>query len=377
MSDFTRRFEEVEAERVQVSREALAVTRRLFKQQRRQRQRRLLIKLLCSVLLCLFTLEAAARLIFPATPVGDLDPVYGWALKPNTAYAIYNPDTNQPIRYRTNAHGWKDVAHTYTKPPGVFRLVIVGDSNTWGVVEPGQEYHRQLERLLHEAGYPQVEVIALGVGAWGTDQILTAYQREGVRYDPDLVVYQWDVNDLWENTEPTSTLPHDRIWQAKPFRYQLRDGILIYTPLTSRLERPLFQSRFGVLLGRVLTDNDAWWAGQWAANTFPREYYQWGNERKNWRLWAALVHTMQPDLVFSTEGDVGKRLFYGQWYDTNGVDWSVINLQAQAYLGNIPLIPPTRPYTRYDNDIHANAEGNLAMAQDLMEYLIENGWLPS
>lgn len=375
MSDFVRRFEETEAQHIQASREALVVTRRLFKQQHRQRQRRLLIKLLCSVLLCLLTLEAAARLAFPATPTGDLDTHYGWALKPHTGYVVYNPDTNQPIRYRTNAHGWKDVEHTYTKPPGVFRLVIVGDSNTWGVVEPGQEYHRQLEQLLHAAGYPQVEVIGLGVGGWGTDQILAAYQREGVRYDPDLVIYQMDVNDLWENYEPTATLPLAALWQAKPFRYQLREGILLYQSLTPRLERPRFQSRFGVLLGRVLTDNDAWWANGWAANTFPYDYYIWGKNRQQWQLWSALVHTMQPDLVFSTEGDLGKQTFYSRWYDTSTVDWSVINLQAQAYLGSIPLITPTRAYTRYSNDIHATDEGNLAMAQDLMDYLIAGGWL--
>ena len=60
------------------------------------------------------------------------------------------------------------------KPPGAFRILIFGDSHTFGLPELSKLYPRQLEAILHERGYTDVEVITISGPAWGTDQYVEA-----------------------------------------------------------------------------------------------------------------------------------------------------------------------------------------------------------
>ena len=70
----------------------------------------------------------------------------------------------------------------------MFRILGLGDSFTfgWGVAEE-KIYLRVLERRLREAGN-NVEVINAAVPAWHSLQSLEYLLREGVRFQPDLVV---------------------------------------------------------------------------------------------------------------------------------------------------------------------------------------------
>jgi hypothetical protein len=70
------------------------------------------------------------------------------------------------------------------KPPGVFRVVVVGDSFTWGAeVGDDDTYPQHLERLLAHG-----EVLNLGVRAYGIDQMALKYLKYGRAYRPDLLV---------------------------------------------------------------------------------------------------------------------------------------------------------------------------------------------
>jgi hypothetical protein len=63
-------------------------------------------------------------------------------------------------------------------------------------------------------------VINAGTRGWGTDQSLLFLQDEGVRYQPDLVVYLWCVNDLYDNA--TIHRPYRRY--GKPWMVPAEDG---------------------------------------------------------------------------------------------------------------------------------------------------------
>jgi hypothetical protein len=70
------------------------------------------------------------------------------------------------------------------KPPGVFRVAVVGDSFTWGAeVGDDETYPRRLELLLARG-----EVLNMGVRAYGIDQIALKYLRYGRAYRPDLLI---------------------------------------------------------------------------------------------------------------------------------------------------------------------------------------------
>jgi hypothetical protein len=62
----------------------------------------------------------------------------------------------------------------------------------------------QLEHRLNNAQQARrVEVIALGVGGYSTDQELLWFQSEGKRYQPDLVVLMFYYDDAWFNAQST------------------------------------------------------------------------------------------------------------------------------------------------------------------------------
>jgi hypothetical protein len=79
------------------------------------------------------------------------------------------------------------------KPPGVFRVVVVGDSFTYGAeVADDETYPQRLEGLLAHG-----EVLNLGVRAYGIDQIVLKYLKYGRAYRPDLlVVAMWTLDYL-------------------------------------------------------------------------------------------------------------------------------------------------------------------------------------
>ena len=79
------------------------------------------------------------------------------------------------------------------KPPGAFRVVVIGDSFTYGAeVRDDETFPHRLETLL-----PRGEVINFGVRAYGIDQAALKYLKYGRAYRPDLLVVAiWDLDYL-------------------------------------------------------------------------------------------------------------------------------------------------------------------------------------
>lgn len=60
-----------------------------------------------------------------------------------------------------------------------------------------QTYARQLEHLLNDADSRRThEVLNLGLAGLNLRAILQRLEAIGLRYEPDLIVYGWTVNDI-------------------------------------------------------------------------------------------------------------------------------------------------------------------------------------
>jgi hypothetical protein len=95
-------------------------------------------------------------------------------------------------RVRTNALGFREPRLPGPKPPGVRRIVALGDSFTQGYgVEEDEAYPRLLEGLLDG-----VEVINLGVGASCPLDYAANFEEVGRAYEPDLVLVGLMTNDV-------------------------------------------------------------------------------------------------------------------------------------------------------------------------------------
>jgi lysophospholipase L1-like esterase len=98
-----------------------------------------------------------------------------------------------------NSEGLRDREFSLEKPPDVYRVMMLGDSTTfgWGVKDEDTAA-KFLERKLNAnlpAGYSRAEVMNAGVGNYDTVQEVTYYETIGWKYHPDLVVLVFFIND--------------------------------------------------------------------------------------------------------------------------------------------------------------------------------------
>ena len=117
------------------------------------------------------------------------DPKIGHEHRPNAHARLMGADV------RTNADGLRDVDIPLEKPPGVVRIVMLGDSLTFGWGVPIENtYTKRVETLLRKDGLP-VDVINTGVGNYNTSMEVEYFLERGVKYRPDIVVLNYFIND--------------------------------------------------------------------------------------------------------------------------------------------------------------------------------------
>jgi lysophospholipase L1-like esterase len=158
----------------------------------------LLLGLIFSALL----LEAAVLLLFGEQPKFPRRVVGApWGLRYNEPGADYrHKSADGSFRFRINAQGMRaDRDYAYMKPAGVKRIVSLGDSFTVGYeVQVEECFSSVLERELKEFGY-NVEVLNAGVSGFSNAEEVLYFERELIKYDPDLVLLSFFVNDLTDN----------------------------------------------------------------------------------------------------------------------------------------------------------------------------------
>jgi lysophospholipase L1-like esterase len=119
--------------------------------------------------------------------------------EPGAVYRHKSPDVE--VWFRINGQGMRsDRDFAYQKPPGVLRIVSLGDSYTVGYeVDVAETFSAVLERELRGRGY-EVEVLNAGVSGYSTAEACLVLERELFRYAPDLVLVSFSANDLVDNT---------------------------------------------------------------------------------------------------------------------------------------------------------------------------------
>jgi hypothetical protein len=103
-------------------------------------------------------------------------------------------------RFVTNNRGLRDTRNFgYDKPPGVVRVLSLGDSHTQGYeVRQEATFSAVLERYL-EAHSVRAQVLNAGVSGFSTAEELAYLISEGYKYKPDIVVVGFYANDFEDN----------------------------------------------------------------------------------------------------------------------------------------------------------------------------------
>lgn len=152
--------------------------------------------LCCPLSELLVLLLAGEQPKFPRHVVGA-----PWGLRynePGARYRHKSADVN--VQFRINGQGMRaDRDYAHEKPPGVKRILSLGDSYTVGYeVELEQTFSSVLEARLRAQGL-QVEVLNCGVSGYSNAEECLYVEKELLRYQPDLVLVSFYWNDLADN----------------------------------------------------------------------------------------------------------------------------------------------------------------------------------
>lgn len=159
--------------------------------------------------------EVAVNLFWPQTirteyvangPLAVEDSTLGHLYRPNVHARAEGPEFS--VEYRTNSGGLRDKSsHPTPKPPGTTRILLLGDSFTFGDGNPYDAiWPVVFERGVLAKGY-DVEVVKAGVAGYDTRSEVLYLERIFARYQPDIVVLAFLPNDLFTNSPIREGVP--------------------------------------------------------------------------------------------------------------------------------------------------------------------------
>ena len=164
-----------------------------------------LVVVLVSTFVMLGIAEVAVRLQGLAPELGRIsvdhfqwspNPELGYEPVPRAARATASSDRFKPT-WRINRLGFRDRDHALAPEPGVFRIVVIGDSiaEGLGVDDDSAIFPALLEKRMAEAGH-EIEVVNLAVRGYNTQQEVAMLVERGLAFQPDLVLLQYCANDV-------------------------------------------------------------------------------------------------------------------------------------------------------------------------------------
>lgn len=163
------------------------------------------------------------------------DPLLGWR---NRAGASGPYGGNEfETRVTINDAGQRGPSHPLERTAGTSRIAILGDSQAWG---DGVGDDETFAALLDRAAGGRVEVLDFACPGYGTDQELLLFDREVVRWRPDVVVVA-----VFVGNDPKDNLA-DGTWQYPKPRFEVSPSgelVLRGTPIEPR---PLVQAGIAV-----------------------------------------------------------------------------------------------------------------------------------
>ncbi len=376
---------------------------------------------LISTVIVLFFLailgELALRVVvvfvpsFRSSPFRQYDPVLGESLIPNI-HVIHSRGCFSGTVV-TNRWGMRDRDRNLEKPPGEYRIALLGDSIVEAAqVQPDEVVNIRLEKLLADGGRKNTEVPAFGIAGIGTTQELLLYQTKVRQFHPDLVVLSFVDNDLMNNSSTLQPRIYGiHTWYA-PYYNLGPDGKLVFQPVEGRLFNGLqaFLERHSLLTYYI---EHAWQRvdigdGKW--ENLPLEWGEYGDPPdKEWSdAWTVTGKTLKM-LQQAVEADGSKFIVLKipGFYDISP-DWqerfkkevgnippnmNVFSLEARlkevGQRENIPvdfLGPYMRayreshnlqhPYFSFTCETHYSALGNEVEAEAIYQKLLEHNLLP-
>ena len=131
--------------------------------------------MLAEVFVRIFYLESHDHVLPAGLYVNDS--YLGWKLAKEKS--VNHHSTLFDVNYTTNSFGYRDKERLIEKKKGVYRILLYGDSQTFGW---GNPVEKRFSNLLEKA-LQNIEIWNLSVPAYGLDQEILSYKRNAFKAD--------------------------------------------------------------------------------------------------------------------------------------------------------------------------------------------------
>lgn len=175
-----------------------------------------LVALWISLASVMFVLEVALRTIPSLQELDSPMPIY---------FPAYLTELDQDITRAQHAvasvHplGFNDVIYPQAKPPGEFRIALVGDSFVGGdgLADDSMRWGRKLEARMN-ARYENAKILQWGQDGWSTKDQLAHLKAHVSDYGIDAIVIGWVINDPDLDRFKQQYLPTRKVLKALQYK---------------------------------------------------------------------------------------------------------------------------------------------------------------
>ena len=359
-----------------------------------------------------FWVEVAPRYLFGIDPltkesiVFRYHPRLGWWHEPGKSGVFVKIDCRQPVEI--NSLGLREREIGYEKPPGLYRVLVLGNSVTVGFEVPAEKVlTRVMEDEFSRVGH-KAQVINAACRGWGSDQSLVFLEQEGLKYHPDLVVYviggiepatnmelhrpyrdfgkgYFDLDEGGELTLRNVPVPHypadaevflgedgrvvERTCAARQAWFLwFRDTVVCRSSACTLLLNTLMSNP---ALTRFLNDRGAYKARTSAPTSDPRA-------GRSFRLTSATFKAMKRAseragarfMLCTPTVDIQPGPEYPAYYEELGIPyWDFLKESRDLFPPGVPL--------RFKHDAHLNVAGHAAVGRAMARGLIARGLVPA
>jgi lysophospholipase L1-like esterase len=130
----------------------------------------------------------------------------GWHrhLEGNIVFPALEPGRGfktRPLSHHTNRYGFLEREIAPLADPEIYRVVVLGDSVTWGLGSPAEAWPRVAESTINQKN-PEKSYQFLNFAHYGYDieAVLATWKYAASAWKPNLVIYGMYTNDLVPNT---------------------------------------------------------------------------------------------------------------------------------------------------------------------------------
>lgn len=147
--------------------------------------------------------------------IHQYDSILGWNMAPGASARQKNSEFD--VTYKINNEGFRDDKN-YSLKPGDKRAIIFGDSFAFGIgVENEKTFSKILEKEIGR------EVLNFGVSGYDPGQYFLSLKNQGMKYNPDLIIYSIYLGNDIEDIILDHPFQGDRY---KPY-FGLKNGNLV------------------------------------------------------------------------------------------------------------------------------------------------------